>query len=53
LFGSGRGTIKTGRHLRFDKETPLTNLYLSMLDRMGAPVKQLGDSTGRLPKLDG
>lgn len=53
LFGSGRGTIKTGRHLRFEKETPLTNLYLSMLDRMGAPVKQLGDSTGRLPKLDG
>jgi hypothetical protein len=51
LAGKGRGTLKTGRHVRYPKETPLTNLYLSMLDRMEAPTDRLGDSTGRLPLL--
>ncbi len=51
LFGRGGGTINPGRHIRYPKETPLTNLYLSMLDRVGAPVKSLGDSTGRLDRL--
>jgi hypothetical protein len=49
LLGKGGGSIKPGRHVRFPAETPLTNLYLSMLDRMGTPVNRLGDSTGRLP----
>ena len=53
LAGSGGGTIKPGRHVRYEKKTPLTNLYLSMLDRMGAGTDKLGDSTGRLEKLDG
>ena len=30
----------------------MTNLFLSMLDRMGAPVESLGDSTGRLANLE-
>jgi hypothetical protein len=53
LAGKGGGTIKTGRHVRYARNTPLNNLYLSMLDRLGAPVDRLGDSTGPLPKLDG
>jgi hypothetical protein len=53
LAGKGCGTIKTGRHLRYPRETPLTNLYLSMLDRIGAPLGSFGDSTGRLESLDG
>jgi hypothetical protein len=48
LAGRANGTIKTGRHQTYPKETPLTNLYLSMLDRMGASVDAFGDSTGRL-----
>ena len=32
-----RGTLKPGRHIRVKKETPLTNLYLGMLDRVGVP----------------
>jgi len=52
LFGKGGGTIKTGRHIRYDKETPLANLYLSMLDRFEVKVEKHGDSTGRLKKLD-
>jgi hypothetical protein len=51
--GKGGGTIKTGRHVRYDKEVPMTNLFLSMLDRVGAPVDSLGDSTGRLTGLEG
>ena len=35
------------------RRSRLNNLYLSLLDRMGTPVDRLGDSTGRLPKLDG
>ena len=53
LLGRGGGTIQPGRHLRYSSKTPLTNLYLSMLDRMGAPTDQLGDSTGRLEGLEG
>jgi hypothetical protein len=53
LAGRGGGTIQSGRHVEYRKDTPLTNLYLSLLDRMGTPVDTLGDSTGRLPGLDG
>lgn len=51
LCGSGGGTIDAGRHIRFEYETPLCNLFLSMLDRVGAPADFIGDSTGRLPRL--
>lgn len=51
LAGRGNGTIKTGRHVTYPK-TPLNNLFLSMLDRMGASTGSLGDSTGLLGKLD-
>ena len=37
--------------VRYPDETPITNLYVAMLDRMGAPVEQLGDSTGPLGYL--
>ncbi len=53
LLGRGGGTIEPGRHIRYPRKTPLTNLYLSMLDRMGAPTDKLGDSTGRLEGLEG
>jgi hypothetical protein len=52
LAGGGGGTVRSGRHMRLEKETPLNNLYLSMLDRMDSPVDSLGDSTGRLAGLD-
>ena len=49
--GQGGGSLQTGRHLKVADNTPLNNLYLSLLDRMGAPVDRLGDSTGRLEGL--
>jgi hypothetical protein len=51
LAGKGGGSIQTGRHLRFEKETPMANLFLAMLDRVGAPTERIGDSTGLLPQL--
>ncbi len=52
LAGRGGGTIQTGRHVKMPKETPLNNLFMSMLDRVGANVDTLGDSSGRLTVID-
>jgi hypothetical protein len=51
LAGSAGGQIPTGRCLRMKDETPMANLFMSMLDVMGTPVDSIGDSTGRLPNL--
>jgi hypothetical protein len=51
VAGKGAGTLKAGRHVRYPKNTPLNNLFLSLLDRMESPVDRLGDSTGRLQEL--
>jgi hypothetical protein len=49
LAGSGNGQIKGNRHLVYQKETPLNNLFLTMLDAANVPnVEGFGDSTGRL-----
>ncbi|WP_010583145.1 DUF1552 domain-containing protein [Schlesneria paludicola] len=53
LAGRGRGTIQTGRHIIYPARTPMNNLFLSLLDRMGLSESQFGDSNGRLGKLDG
>jgi hypothetical protein len=50
VFGDGGG-IKGGRHLKYPADTPLTNLFLTMLDRLGLPVEHFGDSTGKLDLL--
>ncbi|HVY72392.1 MAG TPA: DUF1552 domain-containing protein [Verrucomicrobiae bacterium] len=51
MFGKGGGTIQTGRHVRYARNTPMSNLFLSMLDKVGTPVERLGDSTGTLGLL--
>ena len=53
LAGKGGGTLASGRHVRFKNNTPLTNLYLNMFDRIGVKAESFGDSTGRLSGLDG
>jgi hypothetical protein len=52
MAGKANGTIKTGRHIVYPK-TPLNNMYLSMLDRLGVKIDSLGDSKGRLNSLEG
>jgi hypothetical protein len=51
LVGRGGGTIKSGRFLRYPRETPLNNLWLAMLERFGMTAEKLGDSTGTLEGL--
>ena len=51
LAGHGGGTIQAGRHLRYADGTPLTNLYLALLDRLSVKHEKLGDSNGRLTDL--
>jgi hypothetical protein len=53
MAGRGGGSILPGRHLRYAAETPMCNLLVSMLNRVGAPVASFGDSTGSLRGLDG
>ena len=48
LAGRGGGTLNPGRRIVFDGEVPMTNLYLSMLDRIGVKAERVGDSTGQL-----
>ncbi|MFP6582956.1 MAG: hypothetical protein VCD00_10445, partial [Candidatus Hydrogenedentota bacterium] len=51
LAGGGTGTIKGGRHIRCEEGTPLTNLYLTMLNKLGVPAESIGDSTGEMQEL--
>jgi hypothetical protein len=53
VAGGAAGRVKGGRYVRIPgEETPLTNLYLAMLDKLGVPTEKLGDSTGMLNRLE-
>ncbi len=51
LAGKAGGKMKQGQHYQFAPNTPMNNLYLSLLDWMGVDCEQLGDSTGKLQGL--
>ena len=51
LVGGGGGRVRGDRHLVLPKDTPLANLYLTLLDKLDVPVDRFGDSTGRLHGL--
>ena len=52
LVGGGAGQLKGGRHLQYPRDTPMTNLLVSQLDKAGVRLDDgLGDSTGRLVEL--
>ena len=51
VAGGAAGRLKGGRHLQYRDDTPLTNLYLAVLDKLGMPVERFGDSTGRIDYL--
>ena len=53
LIGGGAGRLQGGRHLRYAAGTPLTNLYLTVLNKLGVPVERIGDSNGQLEHLSG
>jgi hypothetical protein len=51
LVGGAGAGIKGGRHIRYPKETPVSNLWLTVLDKMGVPAEKIGDSTGQVERL--
>jgi hypothetical protein len=52
LVAGGAATgIKSGRHIKYKNNTPMTNLFLTMADKAGVPVESIGDSSGRLDQL--
>jgi hypothetical protein len=53
LVGGGSGTLQGGRHLIYPEHTPLTNLQLTLLNKLGVPAEKLGDSSGEFKELSG
>lgn len=51
LAGRGGGSLNPGRHLVFAKNTPLANMHLSLMRRMGVRADRFADSTNALPEL--
>ena len=51
LVVGGAAAEKGGRHLRYSDDTPLANLHLTLLNKLGVPIESLGDSTGELSQL--
>jgi hypothetical protein len=51
LGGRAGGRIDVGQHRMYTEDTPLANLYVSMLDAFGTPVERFADSTGPLPGI--
>jgi hypothetical protein len=48
LMGKGGGGVRTGRHVEFPANTPINNMWLGMLEHVGATIPSLGDSTGKI-----
>ena len=53
LAGGGSGALRGGRHLRYPDGTPMTNLFVTMLDKLGSHRDAVGDSTGHIEHLSG
>jgi len=51
LIGGANGRMQGGRHLKYEDHTPMANLLVTMLDKVGVKEQKLGDSTGRLTDL--
>jgi hypothetical protein len=51
LVAGGAGKVKGGRHIQYDKPTPLANLHLTMLDRAGVRLDSFADSKGKIDEL--
>jgi hypothetical protein len=51
VVGGAAGKMRGGRHLKYEDRTPMANLLVTMLDKVGVKEEKLGDSTGRLTDL--
>jgi hypothetical protein len=51
VAGGAAGRLRGGRHIRFDKPTPLANLHLTLLNKIGVKVDSFADSKGHVDEL--
>jgi hypothetical protein len=51
VAGGAACGMKGGRHIRYEPGTPLANLHLTLLDRVGVRVDKFGDSSGKIEDL--
>jgi hypothetical protein len=51
ILGGGAGRLKGNRHLRYPDKTPIANMHLTVLDRVGIPMESLGDSTMKFTEV--
>jgi hypothetical protein len=51
LLGGGTGQLQGGRHIRYPDDTPISNLYLTIMDKLGIEADRFGDSTGKVDLL--
>ena len=48
LLGGGSGQLRGNRHIRYPEDTPISNLYLAIMDKLGVEAGKFGDSTGQV-----
>jgi hypothetical protein len=51
LLGGGTGQLQGGKHIRYPNDTPISNLYLTVMDKLGLRADRFGDSTGKADLL--
>jgi hypothetical protein len=51
VAGGAAGKMRGGRHIKFDKPTPLANLHLTLLNKVGVPIDSFADSQGQMDEL--
>ncbi len=51
LVAGGAGKVKGGRHIKYAEPTPLANLHLTLLNKVGVQVESFADSQGQVDEL--
>jgi hypothetical protein len=51
VAGGAAGNLKGGRHIRYEQPTPLANLHLTLLDKVGVHLDSFADSQGKISEL--
>jgi hypothetical protein len=51
IVGGGAGRLKGNRHLRYPDKTPIANMHLTILDRIGVPMETFGDATTKFTEI--
>jgi hypothetical protein len=51
VAGGAAGRMRGGRHIRFERPTPLANLHLTLLDKVGVRLESFADSRGKVDEL--